>query len=60
MGKPKSAHKTTLVKAVRSMGISFEIRNKEDSKEKECTSLMGNEQKKGLACKLSLDFMPRN
>jgi len=48
MGKPKSVHKTTLVKAVRSMGISFEIRNKEDSKEKECTSLMEMNRKKDL------------
>lgn len=52
MGKPKSAHKTThkdnLIKAVRSMGISFQISNKKDSKEKNWTSLMGNEKKKLL------------
>jgi len=52
MGKPKSAHKTThtdnLIKAVRSMGISFQICNKKDSKEKDWTSLMGNEKKKLL------------
>lgn len=52
MGKPKSAHKTThtdnLIKAVRSMGISFQIWNKKDSKEKGWTSLMGNEKKKLL------------
>ena len=52
MGKPKSAHKTThtdnLVKAVRAMGISFQIWTKKDSKEKDWTSLMGNEKKKLL------------
>ena len=52
MGKPKSAHKTThtdnLIKAVRSLGISFHIWNKKDSKEKDWTSLMGNEKKKLL------------
>ena len=52
MGKPKSAHKTThtdnLIKAVRSMGISFQIWNKKDSKEKDWTSLMENEKKKLL------------
>ena len=52
MGKPKSAHKTThtdnVVKAVRAMGISFQIWTKKDSKEKDWTSLMGNE---GLAAK---------
>jgi len=65
MGKPKSAHKTTrtdnLIKAVWLMGISFQIWNTKDSKEKDWTSLMGNEKKKLLkACKVSRDFTPRN
>ena len=52
MGKPKSAHKTihtdNLIKAVRSMGISFQIWNKRDSQQNGWTSLMGNEKRKLL------------
>ena len=52
MGKPQSAYKTThtdkLIKAVRSMGISFQIWNKKYSKNKSWTSWTGNEKEKIL------------